>query len=456
MTRAKELRELGNTTHLHVDDNGNLGLGATDLSYRLHLTKEDAIGPSIQFQQASNERTWVNLAGSTGHGTGRADRFEINATETGKVWVGSSQVILGHSVGDGSEVLETNSTGARLHKPTQMWTDSGTKYYTNLCTLSAYSTTGAIEVATNIAGHDQPGNANMFSFRIIGYWYSNSAGGVIDMTVGCYCGENNYYNTSVTGTYPNAWKGKIWFGTNTNGKVSLILGDTTTIQACEIAVTDFVQGFYGVNTSYSNGWTASVVSSYSLTNQSTVWARNPGGIQIIPGINRNKLYRSGTGTFTVSNTSVFTTIGPNSQFKLDIHVNVGVSDDEASGNINPYAYGVIERSINGGAWTTADNTGISDQGGTSSHVEMSPPRVGTASNGDSYMWQQDRYRTKNHSSTFIDYPSLNMGDTLQYRLRCTLTNGNHIQFGEPVGYGSDDNYMAQPYGFIVQEYTPWS
>lgn len=158
----------------------------------------------------------------------------------------------------------------------------------------------------------------------------------------------------------------------------------------------------------------------------------------------------------MSSTGVFTVIGSLSHFKIDIHVNVSVSDDEAGGNINPYANGVIERSINGGAWTVADSTGISDQGGVSCHVEMSPPRVGTAQNGDTYMWQQDRYRTKNHSSTFIDQPGLNMGDTLQYRLRCNKTSGDHIKIGEPIGYSSDDNYMAQPFGFIVQEFTPWS
>jgi hypothetical protein len=48
-----------------------------------------------------------------------------------------------------------------------------------------------------------------------------------------------------------------------------------------------------------------------------------------------------------------------------------------------------------------------------------------------------------------------MGDTLQYRLICNLTNGNHIQIGEPLGFNADDNYMAQPFGFIVTEFTPW-
>jgi hypothetical protein len=334
------------------------------------------------------------------------------------------------------------------------WTDSGTKFYTHLCTLSTYQAAGAIIINTNIPGHNQSGNANMFSFRVTGFWYQSTNGGAIDITVGCYSGEGNYYNNTLTGTYPEAWKGKTWFATNSNGKVCLILGDTTTNQQCEIAVTDFVQGFQNVNTSYATDWSAELVTSYSVTQQSTIYPRNPGGMQIIDGTARTAIFSS-SGSFTVSQSNTFTPIGTLSDFKIDIHVNVGVSDDEGGGNMNPYANGVIQRRINSGTWTTADNTGISNQGGVSCHVEMSPPRVGTTANTDTFMTQQDRYRTKNHSSTFIDRPSLTMGDTLQYRLICNLTNGNHIQIGEPVGYASDDNYMAQPFGFIITEFTPW-
>ena len=440
---------------MRIKNNGNVGIGETDPSYKLSIKKEDDVGPSIELIQASDKKVWINNAGATGHSSGRGNRFEINGTQLGHIWLGASKVVLGSSVGDGNEVFETGPDTARAHKPIAAWTHSGTKYYTHLCTYSAYQTTGTILINTNIPGHNLSGNANMFSFRVTGFWYNSTDGGAIDIVVGAYSGEGDYYNTTLTGTYPAAWKGKVWFATNSNGKVMLILGDNGTVQKCEIAVTDFVQGYINVNPSYATGWTISATNtSYTATQRREVYTRNPGGMQIIDGTARTAIFSS-SGSFTVSQSNTFTPIGSLSDFKIDIHVNVGVSDDEGGGNMNPYANGVIQRRINSGTWTTADNTGISNQGGVSCHVEMSPPRVGTNANTDTYMTQQDRYRTKNHSSTFIDRPSLTMGDTLQYRLICNLTNGNHIQVGEPVGYGADDGYMAQPFGFIVTEFTPW-
>jgi len=443
------------TRGISIKSNGNVGIGETDPSYKLSIKKEDDVGPSIELIQASDKKVWINNAGATGHGSGRGNRFEINGTQPGHIWLGASKVVLGSSVGDGNEVFETGPDTARAHKPIAAWTHSGTKYYTHLCTHSAYQTTGTILINTNIPGHNLSGNSNMFSFRVTGFWYNVVDGGAIDIVVGAYSGEGDYYNTTLTGTYPAAWKGKVWFATNSNGKVMLILGDNGTVQKCEIAVTDFVQGYINVNPSYATGWTISATNtSYTATQRREVYTRNPGGMQIIDGTARTAIFSS-SGSFTVSQSNTFTPIGSLSDFKIDIHVNVGVSDDEGGGNMNPYANGVIQRRINNGTWTTADNTGISNQGGVSCHVEMSPPRVGTAANTDTYMTQQDRYRTKNHSSTFIDRPSLTMGDTLQYRLICNLTSGNHIQVGEPVGFAGDDNYMAQPFGFIVTEFTPW-
>ena len=423
---------------------------------RLGINTSSNLGAKLNVSQAGQ-----NSIGSTGHISHKLSsndsNYNISRLDTSGNFLvdqyGTGGWRNSYSITANNDAMSINDQ-LFVDKGIYTYTDSGTKYYTHLCTLSTYSSTGAIVINTNIPGHNVSGNANMFSFRVTGFWYNSTSGGAIDMTVGCYSGEGNYYNTTLTGTYPASWKGKTWFATNSNGKVCLILGTTTTSQECEIAVTDFVQGFVNVNASYAKGWSAQLVTSLSVTQQSTIYTRNPGGMQIIDGTARTALYSS-SGTFTVSQTNTFTPIGTLSDFKIDVHVNVNVSDDEGGGNMNPYANGVIQRSINGGSWTTADNTGISNQGAVSCHVEMSPPRVGTNANTDTYMTQQDRYRTKNHSSTFIDRPSLNMGDTIQYRLICNLTNGNHIQIGEPLGYNADDNYMAQPFGFIVTEFTPW-
>ena len=98
----------------------------------------------------------------------------------------------------------------------------------------------------------------MFSVRITGYWYSNTVGGVIDCVVGCYSGENAYYNPSITGTYPNNWQDNVYFSKCTTGtynnKMVIRLGTVTGANNCEIACTDFVQGFSGTNINYAKGW----------------------------------------------------------------------------------------------------------------------------------------------------------------------------------------------------------
>jgi hypothetical protein len=428
-----------------------------DSSGKVGINTSSNLGAKLNVSQAGQ-----NSIGSTGHISHKLSsndsNYNISRLDTSGNFLvdqyGTGGWRNSYSITANNDAMSINDQ-LFVDKTIYTYTDSGAKYYTHLCTHSAYQTVGTILINTNIPGHNVSGNANMFSFRVTGFWYDYRAGGTIDMVVGAYAGEGDYYNTTVTGSYPAAWKGKIWFATNSNGKVMLILGDNGTTQKCEIAVTDFVQGYVNVNASYAVGWTISATNtSYTATQQREAHPRTTGGMQIIDGTARTALYSS-SGTFTVSQTNTFTPIGSLSDFKIDVHVNVGVSDDEGGGNMNPYANGVIQRRINSGSWTTADNTGISNQGGVSCHVEMSPPRVGTNANTDTYMTQQDRYRTKNHSSTFIDRPGINAGDTLQYRLICNLTNGNHIQIGEPVGFQGDDDYMAQPFGFMITEFTPW-
>ena len=174
-------------------------------------------------------------------------RFPSNDTiqlETG----GASHIKL-----DANGLLQVGVGGGTVWNQT----DSGTRFHTHLCTGSFYSGTGQIIIRTNIPSHDVTGHT-MFSVRITGYWYSATTGGCIDCVVGCYSGENAYYNPSITGTYPNNWQDNVHFSKcstgDYNNKMVIRLGTTSGSNNCEIACTDFVQGFSGTNIDYARNW----------------------------------------------------------------------------------------------------------------------------------------------------------------------------------------------------------
>ena len=154
-----------------------------------------------------------------------------------------------------SLLIRGNKSGLiRAAKPISSFTDSGTKQYGHICTGSFYQSTGYIVIHTNIPGHTETGNANMLSFKIRGFEYA--VFGAIDMNVGVYCGENNFYSASFSGTYvPEGWRDNVQMATDSNGKLALILGSTTSVQRIEMAVTDFIHGFYSVDEEYATGWT---------------------------------------------------------------------------------------------------------------------------------------------------------------------------------------------------------
>ena len=184
--------------------------------------------------------------------------------------------IVGSNVGIGqtspSFKLDVNGTGyysdlLRVDEPVYSYTNSGTKHYTHLATGSLYgSGASAAIITTNIPGHNISGNGNMFSFKIVGYAYTM---GIIDMTVGLYAGENNFYSAYWSGTCQDNWIGNVYVFTNSAGATCIQLGEVTDVLNCEIAVTDFVQGFGNVNANYSKGWSIAAVTTLPTQNQKT-------------------------------------------------------------------------------------------------------------------------------------------------------------------------------------------
>ena len=145
--------------------------------------------------------------------------------------------------------------------------DSGTNYFTHLCTGSFYNGSGAIFITTNIPGHNVSGNGNMFAIRIFGYSYGGD--GPINLQIGLYAGEGGFYSTTLSGTYPSKWRDSVYVYTDANGKVAFQLGETGDTQSCEIAVAEFVQGFSNVNYTYARGWSTGVGTSLPTQNNKT-------------------------------------------------------------------------------------------------------------------------------------------------------------------------------------------
>jgi hypothetical protein len=230
-------------------------------------------------------RSQTNTLFATG---GATERMRIDSS--GNVGIGQTGP---------SFKLDVNGTGyfsdlLRVDEPVYSYTNSGTKHYTHLATGSLYgSGASAAIITTNIPGHNISGNGNMFSFKIVGYAYGM---GVIDMTVGLYAGENNFYSTYWSGTCQENWIGNVYVFTNSAGQTCIQLGEVTDALNCEIAVTDFVQGFGNVNSSYSKGWSITAVTTLPTQNQKTTLNYKT----ILPDVYEDVTFHNNVGIGTTS------------------------------------------------------------------------------------------------------------------------------------------------------------
>lgn len=165
-------------------------------------------------------------------------------------------------------------------------------------------------------------------------------------------------------------------------------------------------------------------------------------------------FSSGQNAFPIQNVNI-TPKFANSKFHITIIMNVNNTDDwnedaTSDGNKNAYLYGRMQRALNGsGTYYDADGMGQTQSGGQNAHIELSPPRVGPNTTND--YWAGNRYRTISKAAHVIDTPTYSLGDYFTYRFEVICLATGNLTIGEPRGYGGDDNYPAQPWGFIITE-----
>ena len=251
---------MGGAEQMRIDSNGvTIGGSAAPNNYSGYNTltvQTGTTGSIFQLDGATSNHACM-LVNNNGQLLVRSDQNNV-ASNSGILF----------QVDGSNRMFIDDNTLVRVNGPTRQagGSSSGTKMYTGLCTGSFYSNTGYVVIETNIPGHNSSGNANMFSISIKGYGYANTTEGIIDVNIGCYSGENNFYNRGYSGSnIPKQWvKEGIQFATNTStGKLAIFCGGATSPVKCELAVTDFIQGYVNVNEDYATGWSMSIKTSTS-------------------------------------------------------------------------------------------------------------------------------------------------------------------------------------------------
>ena len=185
-------------------------------------------------------------------------------------------------------------------------------------------------------------------------------------------------------------------------------------------------------------------------------ATSRNGIVQVQQVTSETRYAGSPASVDLITGSTFTPKTSAPRFLIMIFCPVNTSDDSdaGNGNANFYNYGRIEYRKSGGGWIECNNQGsTAQQGGYASHISLSPNRTG---NNTTDYWSGNRYRMAHKTATIL---VTNVGDcglngTVQFKLRCYSYTGNFIQIGQPHGYGNDNGYGVQPWGFTVFELAP--
>ena len=210
------------------------------------------------------------------------------------------------------------------------------------------------------------------------------------------------------------------------------------------------KGNYGF--AWNDGVTDADALSVGITTEGYI-VGNRNVVQVIDATTPTRM--NGTADQTLITSSTIKCNSNKSRFMIHIHCPMNSSDDTdaGNGNENPYFYGIVQRSINGGTWLNCGGTGSTSQGGNNAHIELSPNRTGDDTTD---WWSANRYRMEHKYAHFFDDElSISTNDTIQFRLRILYNSGtNWFQIGEPHGFSNDDNYPCQRWGMMIYELGP--
>ena len=297
---------------------------------------------------------------------------------------GTDQVVV-----SGNETKFTGRVELSNGKPIFSETDNGTHHYSHLCTGSFYQGSNqGVAINTNIPSYNVTGN-NMFSFKIHGYTYDSTGGGVIDCTIGTYSGEGAFHNNSYTGqNIPKQWQGKIRLAKNSSDKVVILLGDIDTSTNYEIAVSCGVQGFYSVNPDYFSGWTCSAFTSTSA--YSGITTVQPKETQMIGFAARSQGFTKTSGWSVISNS--MTTV----DYDFGGYLNT------SNGRFTPLTRGMYLFSV--GGYSTYSDSGGSSRYAFSFAKNSSTQHIsgGNFCNQDSPLEGHSRMIYMNGSSDYVE------------------------------------------------------
>jgi len=99
------------TEKVRITSSGQLLIGTTSGSELLMIKRDDATGPTITLENNAN-KTYINNWGSSGGGSGRTNRFEINATLASQAsYCAPYHTFMTGGVGDSNEKVRIASDG---------------------------------------------------------------------------------------------------------------------------------------------------------------------------------------------------------------------------------------------------------------------------------------------------------------------------------------------------------
>lgn len=384
-------RGVGSSRRVRFNQTG-VGVGTTTPARLMHLHASDARlhitnpvtgdagtnGLMLGLDSANtNASLWNYSNGYLRFATNNINRLHITAD--GKIGINETNPnetldVVGTMAVSGNVYHESLT---RAYQPVYKQ-GTGSKYYTHLATIDAYNASGALLLRTKIPGHTTAGNGNMFQIRLTGFNYSNR--GPIDLLIGVYAGENNWYSHYAYGTYDGSWANNINIGTDANGYVVIQLGATSMTQQCVLSVAEFTQGFTNTNPDYSKDWYFEAVTT--LPTMTGVTAINKFGTEY--------------GTKTIRYGDI---IAPEADLRIGTSTTVYSASEQVSVNSNGVGIGIKGPTYGIGIWNTSTSGSLINFAYDTSGQSIGS--ISFDSSGTTYNTTSDR-RMKDNIVTITD------------------------------------------------------